>query len=104
MDTRTFVSNCMSLRRELLDAWTDPQGTSEIAARIRSLALSDEQLPAMRDIIDATLRDTMYTLLLALDGAASLGPDQQRFSILDETGERLEDLEAQAWLQFHGKG
>lgn len=103
MDAPTFVSNCLALRRELLDAWTDPQGTSDIATRIRALALSEQQSAALRAIIDAALRDSMYTLLLALDGAASLGPDQQRFSILDEEGERIENLEAEAWRQFHGK-
>ena len=54
------------------------------------------------------LTDVFYTLLLGLDGAASLGGVQAAYRIL--TAEGLEvsagdgELEAEAWKQFHEGG
>ncbi|MGE4304802.1 MAG: hypothetical protein AB7E24_12320 [Novosphingobium sp.] len=51
------------------------------------------------------LTDTIYTLLLALDGAASLDGDQRSFTITDESGTVISNgdgrLEAAAWDAFH---
>jgi hypothetical protein len=65
--------------------------------------LSEEQLVQMRAVLHAVLRDTMYTLLLGLDGCASIGSVQQDYTILDEHGVVITSggsLEEEAWLQF----
>ena len=49
--------------------------------------------------------DAFYTLLLGLDGAASIGDVQQMYQIRDEKGNPIldsGDLEVEAWEQFHG--
>jgi hypothetical protein len=59
----------------------------------------------MREVLDAALTDTMYSLLLGLDGAASIGGDQQAYKIQDEDGNLLStcgELEAAAHKVFHG--
>ncbi|KWT68142.1 hypothetical protein APV28_3336 [Comamonas testosteroni] len=46
----------------------------------------------------------MYTLLLGLDGAASIGGEQQTYTLHDEDGNLISDggeLEAAAWEAFH---
>ena len=48
----------------------------------------------------------MYTILLALDGAASLGNEmQQMFGLTDEDGNNLTEgkLEGHAYEYFHGQ-
>ncbi|WP_176461023.1 hypothetical protein [Janthinobacterium sp. PC23-8] len=40
---------------------------------------------------------------LSLDGAASLGSCQQRFTVTDEAGNVIEDIEDAAWECLHGE-
>ena len=57
----------------------------------------------LRDIVDGVLTDAWYTLLLALDGAASLGGVQQEYDLRDETGAKISgdgELEAAAYDHF----
>ena len=85
--------------------FSDHADESEVSAKIASLNLTRDQLPVMRDIVDGILTDAFYTLLLGLDGAASIGDVQQMYQIRDEEGNPIfdsGDLEAEAWEQFHG--
>ncbi|WP_312436189.1 hypothetical protein [Janthinobacterium sp.] len=73
-----------------------------MATRIAALDLDHEQTRQLTAILDTAVRDTVYTLLLALDGAASLGSCQQQFTLTDEDGNVIEDIEDAAWECFHG--
>ncbi len=58
----------------------------------------------MDSLVDVILTDTFYTLLLGLDGSASIGDSQEAYRILDEQGELVSDcgdLEAEAYEHFH---
>lgn len=103
MDAKEFVGNWQAHKAELLDAFMAPDGGSEVAAKVRALGLSAEQLAGMRDVLDAALRDTMYSLLLGLDGAASIGDAQEQFTITGEDGVVIQDIESEAWACFHGE-
>ncbi|WP_447576886.1 hypothetical protein [Achromobacter kerstersii] len=100
MDGKEFVANWNALRAELLESFMAPEGASDVAARVRAMGLSAEQGEQMRVVLDGVLRDTMYTLLLGLDGAASIGGDQQAFTIADEDGNVIEGIEDEAWASF----
>ncbi len=43
----------------------------------------------MRRIVDGILTDSLYTVLLGLDGAASIGGRQEMFDLRAEDGTRL---------------
>jgi hypothetical protein len=76
-----------------------------VSQKIASLGIRADQMPVIREIIDGALTDTFYTLLLGLDGAASLGGIQQEYEIRDESGNRIfepGELESEAYEQFHG--
>ncbi len=75
---------------------------SAVAAKVRGLGLSAEHLEGVRGVLDLALRDTMYSLLLGLDGAASIGDSQEQFTIAGEDGVVIEDIESEAWEFFHG--
>lgn len=104
MDGAQFAGHCNALRAELVNDFTHRASGSEVAARIATLGLDDRQARQMTAILDTVVRDTVYTMLLALDGAASLGGCQQQFTVTDEDGNVIEDIEAAAWECFHGDG
>lgn len=104
MDGAQFAGHCNALRAELVNDFTHRASGSEVAAKIAALGLDDQQARQLTAILDTVVRDTVYTMLLALDGAASLGGCQQQFTVTDEDGNVIEDIEAAAWECFHGDG
>ncbi|WP_308921342.1 hypothetical protein [Janthinobacterium sp. J1-1] len=104
MDGAQFAGHCNALRAELVNDFTQRASGSEVAAKIATLGLDDQQALQLTAILDTVVRDTLYTMLLALDGAASLGGCQQQFTVTDEDGNVIEDIEAAAWECFHGDG
>lgn len=102
MDGAQFAAHCDELRKEMVSDFTHPASGSAVAARIDALGLDHGQSRQLAAIIDTVVRDTVYTLLLGLDGAASLGSCQQQFTLKDEDGNVIEDIEAAAWQCFHG--
>lgn len=104
MDGAQFAGHCNALRVELVNDFTHRASGSEVAAKIAALGLDDQQALQLTAILDTVVRDTVYTMLLALDGAASLGGCQQQFTVTDEDGNVIEDIEAAAWECFHGNG
>ncbi|WP_370679178.1 hypothetical protein [Comamonas sp. GB3 AK4-5] len=106
MNAQKFVGNWRSLKTELLASFTDAQAGTEVAAMVQALRLTPAQHTQLRTVLDAALRDTLYTLLLGLDGAASIGGDQQSYTLHDENGQLVAEpgeLEMAAWEAFHGE-
>ena len=105
MNAQQFVSHWLELKSELLEAFVGEQSTAEAATQLRRLGLTPEQNDQLRVAIDGILTDTMYTLLLGLDGAASIGTDQQPYTIADQEGNVISrggELAEAAWSAFHG--
>jgi hypothetical protein len=103
MTPEQFVECCVEEKQFLLAAYMDPNSGSGVAESIASMKLSPEQRTMLKNILDGALTDTFYTLILALEGAASLGGKQVRYSLRDEEGAELTGkLEGMAWQAFHG--
>lgn len=103
MDGARFAGHCDELRTGLVRDFTNAASGSEVAAKIAALGLDHAQSRQLTAILDTVVRDTVYTLLLALDGAASLGSCQQQFTLTDENGNVIDDIEEAAWACFHGE-
>lgn len=103
MDGATFAGHCDELRTELVRDFTNPASGSTVAAKIAALGLDAAQSRQLAAIVDTMVRDTVYTMLLGLDGAASLGNCQQHFTLTDENGNVIDDIEEAAWACFHGE-
>jgi hypothetical protein len=89
----------------LLELFLDESSGTLVWDKIVALGIRAEQRPIVREIINGVLTDAFYTLLLGLDGEASLGGVQQAYEIRDEAGKRIADsgeLGAEAFEQFHG--
>lgn len=102
MNAAQFVGHWNDLKQEMLDAFMGAGATTLVAGQVEAMGLSAEQRNQLRAVLDGVLRDTMYTLLLGLDGAASIGRDQQKFTILDDGGNVVGPIEEEAWKCFHG--
>ncbi|MGE6332233.1 hypothetical protein [Stenotrophomonas sp. NPDC077659] len=101
MDADAFVANWYAEKERLLSAASMP-GT-ECEAKITAMGLSSEQTAQLHDLLRTFATDVMYTLLLGLDGSASLGNDQRSYTLLDEDGSVIAkegDLEAAAYAWF----
>lgn len=105
MTAAQFVTNWRREKDELLKYFMGEYGETVIAGKINAMSLSREQLAQFRGVLDDVLHETMYTLLLGLDGATSIGMQRQRYHIADEHGNVVTgggDLEAEAWAKFQG--
>lgn len=91
-------------KSSLLDRYFGAKSETAVGKVIASLSLSPEQIVGLRQVIDGVLTDSFYTVLLALDGCASLGGKQIDYELKDEDGNILTgagEIEAAAWQEFH---
>ncbi len=106
MDAKTFAANWAKQKDELIDEFLSPESECHVQELIGGLRLDSTQLAQLRSVLDAALTDTMYGLLLGLDGEASIGGDQRTYRIIDADNEELiadeGELEAAAYESFHG--
>jgi hypothetical protein len=96
-------------RREkdwLLEMYSDPASELSVASRLAQVGSSTSEPAAVRELLNIILTDVFYTVLLALDGSASLGGVQQPYKILDEEGHEVSSgdgtVETFAYEYFHG--
>jgi len=104
MNTEQFAKLFRTTKDELISEYSNGNGTS-VSKRIAALNLSAQQKSEIIGILDDALTDALYTSLMGLGGAASIGGVQQGYTISDEEGRvicRADDgeLEASAWLAF----
>ena len=106
MDAKTFAANWAKQKDELIDEFLSPESKCRVQELVDGLKLDSKQLTQLRAVLDAALTDTMYGLLLGLDGEASIGGDQRTYRIMDADNEELiadeGELEAAAYESFHG--
>jgi hypothetical protein len=103
MTPREFVA-CFSREKEaLLRAYLNGAGTS-VASKITQLQLEPDKLKLLSQILDGVLTDAFYTVLLGLEGEASIGGRQEAYRLCDEHGTVLTggQIESEAWRAFHG--
>src|SRR5262245_11467919 len=103
MTSEEFVDCFFREKNALVRSYLHDANTA-VGARIDTLGLPPAKATILTDIIDAVLTDAFYTVLLALDGEASLGGVQETYSVRDESGMELAGghLEGPAWERFHG--
>ena len=62
---------------------------TKVASLLESMQLNAEQEKLLFEILRITTEDTIYSLICALEGHAPLGNVQQKFTLLDESGNEL---------------
>lgn len=91
MELRAFVLAVKEERDAILGSYIAPEPTTFVGSLIREAALSKHQRERMIAALYAALTDAFYTMLLGLDGAASLGGIQQSYRLQDESGRLISD-------------
>ncbi|MGL1888631.1 MAG: hypothetical protein OCD76_19115 [Reichenbachiella sp.] len=104
MTPEQFVKNFHSEKMNLIEMYFQ-NGETGVSEQIAKLNLNDSQLSTLKSIISNILTDCLYTTLLGLDGAASIGDHQELYKITDEKGNELTggDIESNAWEYFHNE-
>lgn len=103
MTAEEFVELFAKEKDDLLKFYFDPNSQTAVAADIASLNLTPEQNEIAYRVVNGILTDTLYTVLLGLDGEASIGGTQITYKLYDEDGNELTGtglIEAFAWEKF----
>jgi hypothetical protein len=105
MTSREFAQLWYDEKEALVSEFMNTDSQSAVAATVVGLGLSPGQLQGLKRLIDHALTDTMYTLLLGLDGCASIGGQQETYGLFSPSGDQLSGdgrLEGAAWEVFYG--
>lgn len=86
MNAKEFVELFYIEKNNMLKQYFSNPKDTEVGLKLDNLGLTSDQLKKMQDIINTVITDTMYTILLVLDGEASIGNMQQIYKLYDETG------------------
>jgi hypothetical protein len=105
MNDREFVGEFYKLKESLLDEYFAGRKDAAVAQLIEKLELPNEKLKTLKLVIDASLTDALYTVLLGLEGSASIGNEQEMYKLYNEDGVELtgKDIEGHAWDLFHNQ-
>lgn len=104
MNTKDFVKAFYKEKQDLLTHYLSENPESEVGQLIKTLNLTDQQTEIMKRIMNGTLTDVFYTILLGLEGCASIGGIQELYQLYDENGNQLNGgIEGYAYEYFHEK-
>ena len=104
MTASEFVRLCKSEKESLLAEYFESDPQSAVGAKIANLRPTKTQSRLVREIVDGVLTDAFYTILLGLDGCASIGGRQVNYRLKDEEGNLFTgsgEIESAAFEEFH---
>ncbi|MEW8286416.1 MAG: hypothetical protein AB2697_10540 [Candidatus Thiodiazotropha endolucinida] len=102
MNDREFVEEFYILKKSLMDDYFSNKKDPARAALVAKVADNKEQEETVHKIIDLVLTDALYTILLGIDGCATIGEEQQLYKLFDEEGNEMtnNNIESYAWEIF----
>ena len=103
MNAKDFVKQCFEEKENSLRQYFDDSYKTEVGKRINTLVQNGSNKDELYELINLVLRETYYTLLLALDGEASLGGKQLSYELLNQDGNVINqcgEIEAEAYKYF----
>lgn len=100
MTGEEFVKNCYKEKDNMLKMYFDKTLETSVGEKIRSLEARGISEEEVRGLVDSVLKEAFYTMLLGLEGEASLGASQEMYKIYDEEDNLVEDIEGYAFDAF----
>ncbi len=91
MTGEQFVKLCSDEKENSLKEYFSQEAYTEVGEQIRSLIDSGTDKEKLYSLVKSVMNETYYSLLLALDGEASLGGTQMIYKIYDEEQNLLND-------------
>lgn len=102
MTTEEFVKAFYNEKQGFLKEYLSEKSETEVGQLINSLNLTVQQSEIMKKVLDSSFTDIFYTILLGLDGCASIGGIQEMYDLKDENGNQLTgEIEGYAYEYFH---
>jgi hypothetical protein len=102
MTTEEFVKAFYTEKQNFLKDYLSENSETEVGELIKSLNLTEQQNEIMKKVLDGSFTDIFYTILLGLDGCASIGGIQEMYDLKDENGNQLSgEIEGYAYEYFH---
>ena len=102
MNTEQLVKAFYTEKQEILKLYVSKNPETKVGQLIKSLNLTAEQNATMEEVMNTALTDVFYTILLGLDGSASIGGIQEMYDLKDENGNQLSgDIDTYAYEYFH---
>ena len=78
----------------------DETSDSYTGELISNLVKKGADTAEIKELLKSVLNEAFYTILMGLDGEASLGDMQMQFSIYDEDNVLIDDIESYAYDEF----
>lgn len=103
MNGEEFVKLCYKEKETILNEYFSESSSTAVAKKLKNLMQAGVGKDDLYKLIDSVMTDAYYTLLLGLDGAASLGGKQISYKIYDEKGTLLNkcgEIEEHAFTYF----
>lgn len=102
MNDREFTEEFFKLKETLVKDYCSGEEATAVSKLVESMELNSIQKDTMKQVLDLALTDALYTVLLGLEGAASIGEKQESYKLISEDGEELtgKDIEEHAWEIF----
>ncbi|SQI41581.1 Uncharacterised protein [Leminorella richardii] len=106
MTAEEFVKEFWLLKESDVNGALDFNNQRLTSRLVENMGLTDVQHQQLREVLDAVLTDTLYTILLGLDGETHIGEHQISYRIHDEDNNEITggNIEAYAYEYFHEKG
>ncbi|MBC3872916.1 hypothetical protein [Undibacterium flavidum] len=99
-----FVQEFKDLKNYLVSNYFSGDSKISRIDKLQNAGLSEEQIEITKRIVNEALTDALYTVLLGLDGCASIGRHQINYKLFDEKSNELTgELESIAWEKLHGE-
>ena len=79
MKAEEFVKIFNKEKDNIMSLYFDNLESTQVGSKIRELDLNASQLEKLKQLIDDILKETIYGILLGIDGEASIGGIQQTY-------------------------
>lgn len=99
-----FVQEFKDLKESLVNGYFSIESDISRIKRLEDAGFSKEQIELTKSIVYEALTDSLYTVLLGLEGSASISQHQIMYKLFDEDSNELTgEIESIAWEKFHGE-
>ncbi len=89
MTTEEFVKGFYQEKQDIMDMYFEENNKTAVNTLLKSMNLSEEQYRILKKAFDIAFTDIFYSILLGLEGSASIGGIQETYDLRDEKGNQL---------------
>lgn len=100
MNANEFVKNCYKEKEYMKNIYFDKEKETLVGNQIKDLVSKGIKEDEIKTLIDSVMTEVFYTMLLGLDGEASLGDTQMMYKLYDENDNLIDGIEEEVYDIF----